>query len=352
MDFLTHDDAALGGVASTTMDSGAFDAGEGPSRRVPPRVTPPVLYCPFPAAVHADADRIEEGTIAWMKRYGYIRTLREEAAVRDVAFGLHAARVHPTGRTDAIQLASDLTVWLFLTDDVYVEESGASNALSITAEHVIRCIRILRNPDDLPPVPNASLLALQDISRRLRTLATHEQVDRLIGGMLEYFMAGCCEAVCFSRKSLPTAADYVPMRDSINCLRSVCFVFIEIVRGCDLPGPAWCRPDLQAVVNKAVRIISNHHDILSGLRELAHEVPMNFPAVITREQRLPIADAFAHVGDLANADMRSFVEMSNRLLAEEPDQAVRQYVEGLKAWIRGNLDWSMTTGRYRVCDYV
>jgi hypothetical protein len=119
-----------------------------------------------------------------------------------------------------------------------------------------------------------------------------------------------------------------------------------------LPGPAWCRPDLQAVVNKAVRIISNHHDILSGLRELAQEVPMNFPAVIAREQCLPIADAFAHVGDLANADMRSFVEMSNRLLADEPDHAVRQYVDGLKAWIRGNLDWSLTTDRYRVCDYL
>jgi hypothetical protein len=242
-------------------------------------------------------------------------------------------------------------VWLFLTDDVY-EEHGASNSLSVKSDHVIRSIRLLRDPEDLRSAPSASLLALQDISRRLRALATHEQVDRVVNGMIEFFLAGCCEAVSFSSKRLPAAAEYIPMRDSINCLRSVCFVFIEIVGGFELPGPIWCRPDLQAVVNKATRIVSNHHDILSGLRELANEVPMNMPAIIAREQGLPIAQAFARVGKLADADTRSFVAMSERLLADAPDPAIEAYVDGLKAWIRGNLDWSLTTGRYRVCDYV
>jgi hypothetical protein len=315
-------------------------------------VRPPRLYCPFPAAIHTDAETIEEGTIAWMKRYGYIKTPGEEETARNARFGIHAARVHPTGDPTAIQLASDLTVWLFLTDDVYVEQPGKSKAVSITTDHIIRCIRVVRDPEDLPADPSASLLALQDISRRLRVVAAHEQLDRIVNGMLEYFLAGCCEAVAVSRKALPNVADYIRLRDSINCLRSVCFVFIEIVGGYELPGPTWCRPDLQAVVNKATRIVSNHHDILSGLRELSEDVPMNLPAVIAREQGLPMAEAFTRVGAFADADTRTFVKMSDRLLTDVPDPLVRKYVDGLKAWIRGNLDWSMTTGRYRVCDYV
>jgi hypothetical protein len=311
----------------------------------------PVLECPFPAAVHADAQAIEEGTIAWMRRYGYIETADQEAVARSAAFGIRAARVHPVGDTQAIQLASDLTVWLFLTDDVYVEEPGASRTLSITADHVLRCVRVLRDPEDLPVKPNGSLLALQDISRRVRALAGREQVDRFVNGMLEFFLAGCCEAVCASRKTLPASADYIPLRDAINCLRSVCFVFIEIAGGCELPGPVWCCPDLQAVVSKAVRIISNHHDILSGLRELSLELPMNLPAVIAREHGLPIGEGFARVGAMANADMQHFVAMADRLISGEPDPAVAAYVDGLKAWIRGNLDWGRTTGRYRVCEY-
>jgi hypothetical protein len=316
------------------------------------RVTPPHLHCPFPAAIHADAETIEEGTIAWMKRHGYIKAPAEEESVRNARFGIRAARVHPTGDTKAIQLVSDLTVWLFLTDDVYVEQPGQSKALSITTDHIMRCIRLLRDPEDLSASPSASLLALQDISRRLRTVASHEQLDRFINGMLEFFLAACCEAVVVSQRSMPKVADYIPLRDAINCLRSVCFVFIEIVGGYELPGSTWCRPDLQAVVNKATRIVSNHHDVLSGLRELSEEVPMNMPAVFAREQGLPMAEAFARVGAFADADTRSFVRMTDRLLADAPDPLVRKYVDGLKAWIRGNLDWSMTTGRYRVCDYV
>lgn len=312
------------------------------------RVQPPRLYCPFPDGIHDEADNIEERTISWMKRYEYIKTADEERTARDARFGIRAAQVHPTGRTEAIQLASDLTVWLFLTDDVYIEAPGMSQAIPITTEHLIRSIRVLRNPEDLPSAPNLSLLALQDISRRLRRLATFEQTDRIINGMLEFFLAGCCEAVAFSRKSLPKAADYVPVRDAINCLRSVCFVFIEIAGGYELPGSIWCRPDLQAVVNMATRIISNHHDILSGLRELSEEVPMNLPAVIAREQGLPIAKAFERVGAFADADTRTFVHMIERLLTNEPDCVIKKYVDGLKAWIRGNLDWSTTTGRYRV----
>ncbi|MGH8567034.1 MAG: terpene synthase family protein [Gammaproteobacteria bacterium] len=122
--------------------------------------------------------------------------------------------------------------------------------------------------------------------------------------------------------------------------------------GYELPGPTWCRPDLQAVVGKATRIISNHHDILSGLRELSREVPMNFPAILAREQGLSLAEAFVRVGELADTDTRSFIDLADRLLATNPGPSVEGYINGLKAWIRGNLDWSLTTGRYHVHDYL
>lgn len=310
------------------------------------------LECPFPSAVHPAAQSIEEGTIAWMKRHGFVRTRSQEDAARDAAFGMRAARVHPSGDAAAIQLASDLTVWLFHSDDEYVEAAGASGMLSETTSHAIRCLRVLRDPQDLPHAAGRSLLALQDISRRLRQFTSEEQFDRLVGGMVEFFLAGCCEAASFSRRRLPGVADYVPVRDAINCLRSVCFVFIEIVGGYALPADLWHRPAVQALVRKATRIVSNHHDLLSGVRELANDMPMNLPAVTAREQGLPIGQAFAQVVALANADTRDFVAMADRVLTVETNRFVRLYVEGLKAWIRGNLDWSATTGRYRVAHHL
>ena len=323
-----------------------------PARRTLSRAAIPTLWCPMPMSVHPDAELIEERTITWMKRWGYIKSARQEEVARLGQYGIRAARVHPVGRTDAIQLASDLTVWLFQSDDVYVEAAGMSGDPFAAAVHATRSLRVLREPDDLPSAPDVSLLALRDISLRLRAMASCEQRDRVIGGMVEFFLAGCSEAASFSRKTLPSTADYVCVRDAINCLRSVCFVLIEIVGGFELPGPLWCRPELQAVVNLATRIVSNHHDLLSGLREMANELPMNLPAVVARESGLPVDQAFARVAELVNSDMQSFLGMSNQLLDTESAHAVRAYVDGLKAWIRGNLDWSLTTGRYSVSTHL
>jgi 5-epi-alpha-selinene synthase len=315
-----------------------------------PPIDAPHLHCPIPSAIHPDANRIEGGTIAWMKRFGYIKTDMDEMAARRAQYGIRAARVHPVGHFEAIRLVSDLTVWLFMTDDAYIERAGRMNVLTVTTDHAMRSIRVLRDPLDMQIAVDPSLLALQDISLRLRRIATPEQIERLIGGMVEFFLAGCCEAIRFSRASLPKMAEYVPMRDAINCLRNVCFVFIELVGGFELPGAVWCRSDLQAVVDKATRIVSNHHDVLSGVRELADEVPMNLPAVLAQERDISLSKAFACVCDMANADMQDFIDMSRSLCQPGAHPGVTAYVEGLKAWIRGNLDWSETTGRYAVAD--
>jgi len=312
----------------------------------------PPFYCPVPSALHPEAAAIEAGTLAWLKRFGYIEHPNAEQAAQRAQFGMHAARVHPRGDARVIQISSDLTVWLFLTDDVFIEEPGRHGRFEIPVEHAWGSLRILRDPDTVPAAANPSLLALRDIALRTRAFATPEQIDRITQGMVEFFLAGFSEAVAFSRNIPPKLVDYVNIRDAINCLRSLCFVFIEIVGGYTLPGATWCHPELQAVVNIATRIVSNHHDVLSGVRELSDELPMNMPAVLRHERDLPLDKTFAQVVELANADMRRFISLSDHLVSSTSDPGVARYVEGLKSWIRGNLDWSLMTGRYRVQERV
>lgn len=315
------------------------------------RIRVPELFCPFPSDIHQAAAMIEERTISWMKRCGYINSLSDEKTARASQFGIRAALVHPQGRVSAIQLASDLTVWLFLTDDVHVEDAATKHALASVTAHVLRFVRILRNPEDEIDSSLPSMRALRDLSRRLHRLANDEQIERITNGLIEYFLAATNEAAHVSSRTPPSVCDYIPARDAINCLRSVCFVFIELAGGFNLPGKSWCRPEMQMLVNLATRIVSNHHDLLSGLRELSNEMPMNLPAVIAHEQEVTLAEAFSRVAMMADRDMQEFVTLASRFAAMNAGRPELDYVEGLKAWIRGNLDWSLTTGRYRVGDY-
>ena len=49
---------------------------------------------------------------------------------------------------------------------------------------------------------------------------------------------------------------------------------------------------------------------------------MNLPAVIAHEQRMPMGRAFARMAEITNADMRAFVDLAERLLAQQPEAAV------------------------------
>lgn len=161
-------------------------------------------------------------------------------------------------RREAIQLASNLTVWLFHLEEHYVVAAGAFGTLAETTSHTVRCLPVL-----------------------------HE---------------------------------------AINCLRSVCSVFVEIVGGYALSADRRHRPTVQTVGRKATRIILNLHDPPPGLLELPNDLPINLPAVTARGTGLPIGKAFAQVVELANADMREFVAMSDQPLAMETNRFVRLYV--------------------------
>ncbi|MFG3134058.1 hypothetical protein ACGFZU_41005 [Streptomyces tendae] len=301
--------------------------------------------------MHPQEAELEEGTIAWMRQFGYIASSEDERAARDARFGTLAARAYPTGRVEAIQLASDLMAWLFLTDDANIEEPGAMGLLTQAARHILTTVRLLRDAEALPEEADQHHFAFQNIVRRLHALATPEQTDRFTSGIIEYLMAGCCEAIYLSAQRHPEITDYVTLRDSSIATRSVCFIFHELAGSYELPGPTWCRADLQDVVASATRVISNTHDLFSGLRELSRPEAMNLPIVITSQNGCTVAEAFAIVAEQTDRETHRFQDLVAGLLATRPGPSVEKYVDGLQSWIRGNHDWSLTTGRYHVDDY-
>jgi 5-epi-alpha-selinene synthase len=53
--------------------------------------------------------------------------------------------------------------------------------------------------------------------------------------------------------------------------------------------------------------------------------------------------------ELHNAEMHRFLALEHGLfqLGLAHDEHLERYVHGLRSWIRGNIDWSVTTRRYQ-----
>jgi hypothetical protein len=74
----------------------------------------------------------------------------------------------------------------------------------------------------------------------------------------------------------------------------------------------------------------------------------NLVTALQAELGLECDAAIVVATSYADAEVRAFVELERKLLESVPtsDPALLLYIEGLKALMRGNLDWSMESGRY------
>jgi hypothetical protein len=73
----------------------------------------------------------------------------------------------------------------------------------------------------------------------------------------------------------------------------------------------------------------------------------NLVAVVGHARGLSDQDALPIACDMIDARTAEYVEYEAALLAGFGGEPVRRYVDGMRSWIRGNLDWSRRTHRYR-----
>jgi len=320
--------------------------------RPPGQLQIPGLWCPIPPAVHPQAAALEDHAIDWMTRFGYITSARQELAARGAQFGTLAARVYPRGPFEVAAFGCDLMIWLFLTDDEYVERAVEQQRQLDYARHVLRSTHILRDPGELPAgIPAGEThhaLALRDLRRRWSRLAPGEQVLRLVDGIAEYLAASGAEVIFRSLKAMPSLAEYTSMREAAIGLRSVCFVVTEMTALSPLPGQLFSQPRIQRIARSAARLNGWTNDILSGIRELRWPGAINLITVLAREHGCTHQEALGLAARMHAEETRTFLELAGREREQGCDPRVDAYLTGLAAWTRGNLDWSRITGRYHV----
>lgn len=91
------------------------------------------------------------------------------------------------------------------------------------------------------------------------------------------------------------------------------------------------------------------NDLVSWPKELARGDGHNLVLVVRKEGGLSLDAAVRDAVARHNNEVREFLAVRTALHPELLAMpTVRHFVEGLTHWIRGNVDWSGETGRYRV----
>lgn len=132
----------------------------------------PAFYCPLARdLVHPDAKELETRAVAWLDGFG----LYPDPVERAWGLATHSAdfscRIIPEGDPEALLLFIEWNYWANAVDDW--QDSGAGEVrTAAVAEHGVRLLRTIENPDAAVLPDGPMTRALADLVHRTHALLT------------------------------------------------------------------------------------------------------------------------------------------------------------------------------------
>ncbi|KAK0707897.1 terpenoid synthase [Lasiosphaeris hirsuta] len=205
----------------------------------------------------------------------------------------------------------------------------------------------LRNPDKARPQGECFL---GEIARQFWALGrktSSAMAERhLIESMQLYVDGVVLQSEDRTHDRLRTVDSYWALRrHTSGCLPSFALVELEL----DMPEEIYRHPLLERMRDCALYIISAGNDLYSYPVERARGHALhNLVTVVMHQMDVGPQEAADWIGAWSDSIVRDFLECRARLPSwgVEVDIQVKQYVDGLAYWVRGNDDWSFESQRY------
>jgi 5-epi-alpha-selinene synthase len=307
----------------------------------------PRLRCPFPPAINRHADTIHENTVEWLLRF---RVFEGEVAYRKfyaTNIGRLAARFHPNASLEILQLVSDWYAWMFFRDDQRDESELGKDPIKLAAMNA-RFLEILKGAE--PATEEDSLAhALWDLRQRLRVRSpTGTWTRRFIRSVRDHFDSTVWEAANRLEGLTPDIRTYVRMRPITGGL-FVDTEFIEIAEQTHLPSEVRQHRDVKLLMQASNNVVCWANDIISLEKEVQRGDVHNLVLVLQQKLDLSLQEAIDRAAEMYNAEIQTFVKLEPHLpsFGKPVDANLRTFVSVLRTRMRGNLDWSLESGRYQ-----
>ncbi|MFD9010384.1 hypothetical protein [Streptomyces sp. NPDC059552] len=304
----------------------------------------PDLYCPFPFTApdpgHLDSARKE--LALWLERFPLgERYLR--------AGGVELAAYTTPGPADPtlISLTAQFDTWLFATDDTYCDEARHD----VPGAYLLLLPQLLAVLD--PPFTPASsahpfVAALIDLRDRLILSADPHRVRRFAQALREALLSLTWELPIRAGAAPLDTAAYRSLR-RLNGAVSPCLELSALISGVTPSADDLALPVLEELTALAIDHIGVANDLWSYDKEVQEPgaIPTLLPHVLMAERAISLPEAVTATASLCDDLIRAFETKAATIEPTAPVQ-IRRYLDVLRAWVRGNLEWSARCRRYHL----
>jgi hypothetical protein len=295
--------------------------------------------------VNRYAHIVDRSTVDWAYTHGLLPGAHAGRRLAGVGVGSLIGRAYPATSQQSLQLLADWTTWLFVLDDRCDERSAGKDPAALRANNA-RTLDILRGTP-VRPQDGPLAHALIDLRRRMLERGSAEWLARFIVSVAQALDASVWEATNRAHRIVPDLISYLEWRPATGGMLTY-VELSEITDGIDLPIAIRYHALVQRLTRMAINVVCWANDVLSLQKELKQGDVHNLVLVLQRQQGLTLQEALERVAALHDVEVRAFMDVELSLPSFDPasDSALGRYIDLLRSWMRGNLDWSYTSGRY------
>ena len=324
----------------------------------------PDFYMPYQSRVNPNLARARQYCVDWCREMGYYMPVPfvpggavwTEEKVRAYDFAECSARLEPDCDGPALDLASAWLCWGTYGDDLY--PLLFTNSRNLAAAKLQNDRLRLFMPLDCGAMPTPSNpLERSTADLWLRTAEPMSMADRknFRGANEKMLDSWLVELLNQAQHRVPDPVDYVEMRRA-TFGSDLTMNLARISKGRDLPAAVFQSRALQALELSAQDYCTFLNDIFSYQKEIEFEGEVNNMVLVLQHfLDVPKEEALRHTVGLMTSRMQQFEHVLAQdlplLIAElELDDRARgaldTYVESLKDWMAGILDWHRICRRY------
>lgn len=260
--------------------------------------------------------------------------------------------VYPYATLDRLIAAGSFSQWLFFLDDQY-DDAPELGRDPLRARHVLtRAYGLLCGQRDLHDHSSFARFTGQ-LRSHLTTLAPPGWMERFLKHVSDYLFHGSLAAIeHWAQHRTPSTAEYTSLRMHDSAVFPAVDM-IEVAAGIELPEAVHRHPAVMELVELTVKHTAFVNDLFSYQKEvLVSGTPFNLVNVLMQNELLSFEAAVWRVIHIANAAVTRFIEVEKTLPRWNLSVArsVDMYIHGMKSWMRGNVDFSLASQRYRAPD--
>jgi len=315
------------------------------------------ILCPLRSRKHADQEIILEQHRAWARRCDLLSSDESYQRFCDTRFDLLVAYQLYDLPVESVVIASDLMAWFFVFDDIMDIDHGQEPGIrEYRTKLCKRHLDILNGAEPNEDDPRC-IRAFSDYLQQVKMLSSERfsfWYERMKHHLREYVLGACWEShIGPTTGSNTNTPLYLQIRH-MSVGVAPCLDLMAIIKRVP-PGPF----QENFFINRLERLAINYSIWINDLAGLGRDVKRGLGNVIftlEKDHSLSLVDAARMVGRMCDEELKAFQELERQLpllLGEVPEEdraAYEAYIDVLKRWMRGLVDWSARSARYQRLD--